>query len=159
MSRSLKGKATPVPAWQAVRVVAERGGRKRAESLAAPVVGRDDELRLLKELFHATSRERRARLVSVIGPGGIGKTRLAWEFEKYLDGLVENVWVARRPQPCLRRRDQLLGPRRDGPRACAPLKPTTSPRPGTRLATSGSPTVQTTANLLSLLCPSVTLWV
>ncbi len=90
--QALKGKAAPVQAWQAVRVVAERGGRKRAESLEAPFVGRDDELRLLKELFHATSRERRARLVSVIGPGGIGKTRLAWEFEKYLDGLVENVW-------------------------------------------------------------------
>src|ERR1700690_934607 len=80
--QALKGKAAPVQAWQAVRVVAERGGRKRAESLEAPFVGRDDELRLLKELFHATSRERRARLVSVVGPGGIGKTRLAWEFEK-----------------------------------------------------------------------------
>ena len=90
--QSLKGKAAPVPAWQALRVVAERGGRKRTEALEAPFVGRDDELRLLKDLFHATSRERRARLVSVIGPGGIGKTRLAWEFEKYLDGLVENVW-------------------------------------------------------------------
>ena len=90
--QSLKGKAAPVPAWQALRVVAERGGRKRTEALEAPFVGRDDELRLLKDLFHATSRERRARLVSVIGPAGIGKTRLAWEFEKYLDGLVENVW-------------------------------------------------------------------
>ena len=34
----------------------------------------------------------RARLVSVTGPAGIGKTRLAWEFLKYLDGLVEPVW-------------------------------------------------------------------
>ncbi len=88
----LKGKATPVPAWRAVRVVAERGGRNRAETLEAPFVGRDDELRLLKDLFHATGREGRARLVSVIGPAGIGKTRLAWEFLKYLDGLVETVW-------------------------------------------------------------------
>jgi tetratricopeptide (TPR) repeat protein len=75
-----------------VRVVAERGGRNRAETLEAPFVGRDDELRLLKELFHATSREGRARLVSVVGPAGIGKTRLAWEFLKYIDGLVEPVW-------------------------------------------------------------------
>jgi len=88
----LKGKAAPVPAWRAVRVVAERGGRNRAETLEAPFVGRDDELRLLKDLFHATTREGRARLVSVIGPAGIGKTRLAWEFLKYLDGLVETVW-------------------------------------------------------------------
>ena len=87
----LKGKATPVAAFRALRVVAERGGRGRPDSLDPPFVGRDDELRLLKDLYHATSRERRARLVSVIGPGGIGKTRLAWEFLKYLDGLVETV--------------------------------------------------------------------
>jgi class 3 adenylate cyclase/tetratricopeptide (TPR) repeat protein len=90
--QTLKGKAAPVPAWRALRVVAERGGRNRSETLEAPFVGRDDDLRLLKDLFHATSRERRPRLVSVIGPGGIGKTRLAWEFLKYLDGLAENVW-------------------------------------------------------------------
>jgi class 3 adenylate cyclase len=88
----VKGKQAPVPAWRAVRVVAERGGRNRSEALEAPFVGRDTELRLLKDLFHATEREGRSRLVSVIGPGGIGKTRLAWEFQKYGDGLVENVW-------------------------------------------------------------------
>ncbi len=87
----LKGKTAPVPAWRALRVVAERGGRKRADTLEAPFVGRDDELRLLKDLFHATRRDRRARLVSVTGIGGIGKTRLAWELEKYLDGLVEPI--------------------------------------------------------------------
>ncbi len=90
--QALKGKAAPMPAWRALRVVAERGGRQRAESLEAPFVGRDDELRLLKDLFHATSREGRARLVSVMGPAGIGKTRLAWEFLKYVDGLVEQIW-------------------------------------------------------------------
>jgi len=90
--QTLKGKTSPVPAWRAVRVVAEVGGRNRAETLEAPFVGRDDELRLLKELFHATSREKRTRLVSVIGPAGIGKTRLAWEFLKYIDGLVNTVW-------------------------------------------------------------------
>ncbi len=87
----LKGKAAPVPAWCALRVVAERGGRRRSDTLEAPFVGRADELRLLKDLFHATSRERRARLVSVVGPAGIGKTRLAWEFLKYVDGLVETA--------------------------------------------------------------------
>jgi len=90
--QTLKGKAAPVPAWRALRVVAERGGRGRSDALEAPFVGRDDELRLLKDLFHATGRESRTRLVSVIGPAGIGKSRLAWEFTKYLDGLVEAVW-------------------------------------------------------------------
>ena len=90
--QQLKGKSAPVAAWLAIRVVAERGGRGRAEGLEAPFVGRDDELRLLKDLYHAAARERRARLVSVIGPGGIGKSRLAWEFEKYLDGIVGKIW-------------------------------------------------------------------
>jgi class 3 adenylate cyclase len=88
----LKGKVSPVPAWRALRVVAQRGGVGRSESLEAPFVGRDEELRQLKDHFHATTREGRPRLVSVMGPAGIGKSRLAWEFLKYIDGLVENVW-------------------------------------------------------------------
>ncbi|MCI0347740.1 MAG: AAA family ATPase [Chloroflexi bacterium] len=88
----LKGKSAPVAAWLALRVVAERGGRGRSEGLEAPFVGREDELRLLKDLYHAAARERRSRLVSLIGPGGIGKSRLAWEFEKYLDGIVGLIW-------------------------------------------------------------------
>jgi class 3 adenylate cyclase/tetratricopeptide (TPR) repeat protein len=90
--QTLKGKAAPVPAWRALRVVAERGGRNRAETLEAPFVGRADELRLLKDLFHATIRERRPRQVSVTGQAGIGKTRLAWEFLKYFDGLAADAF-------------------------------------------------------------------
>ena len=97
--QTLKGKTSPVPAWRALRVVAELGGRNRSETLEAPFVGRDDELRLLKDLFHATGRERRARLVSVIGPAGIGKSRLGWEFSKYTDGVIDTTYwhVGRSP--------------------------------------------------------------
>ena len=89
---TLKGKASPVAAWHARRVVAEVGGRNRSDSLEAPFVGRDDELRLVKDLFHATGRDRRARLVSITGQAGIGKSRLMWEVLKYVDGLLETVW-------------------------------------------------------------------
>lgn len=71
--QELKGEAAPVPAWRALRIVAEVGGRNRVDGLEAPFVGRDDEMRELKELFHGSARERRVRLVSVIGPAGIGK--------------------------------------------------------------------------------------
>ncbi len=91
-AHELKGKSTPVSAWRAMRVVAEVGGKNRAGTLEAPFVGRDDELRLLKELFHATGRERRTRLVFISAPPGLGKSRLAWELSKYLDGVVEPVW-------------------------------------------------------------------
>ena len=91
-AHTVSGKALPVAAWRALRIVAEVGGRNRAQGLEAPFVGREEELRLLKELFHATGREQRARLVSVIGPGGIGKSRLTREFSNYADGLVEPIW-------------------------------------------------------------------
>ncbi len=88
----LKGKTAPVPAWRAQRIVAKIGGVGRSEGLEPPFVGRDEQLRLLKELLHATGRERRLRFVSVIGQAGTGKSRLTWEFLKYIDGLVDDVF-------------------------------------------------------------------
>ncbi len=95
----LKGKAAPVPAWRALRVVGERGGRSRGEGLEPPFVGREVELRLLKDVLHAIGDEQRPRLISITGPAGIGKSRLAWEFEKYVDGLVEEVYWHRGRAP------------------------------------------------------------
>jgi predicted ATPase/class 3 adenylate cyclase len=88
----LKGKTEPTHLWRALRVVASRGGALSAEGLEPPFVGRARDLRLVKELFHSTVEEGRAHLVSVVGIAGIGKSRLAWELEKYLDGLFETVW-------------------------------------------------------------------
>ena len=85
----LKGKAAPVAAFRALRVVAKRGGAGRSDQLEAPFVGREAELRLLKDFHAATGAERRPRLVSIMGQGGIGKSRLVWEFQKYLDGVTE----------------------------------------------------------------------
>jgi class 3 adenylate cyclase/tetratricopeptide (TPR) repeat protein len=89
---TLKGKEEPVPVWQAERVVAQRRGVGRSERAEPPFVGREEELRLLKELLHATAREQRVRLVSVTGLAEIGKSRLAWEFLKYVDGLAETIY-------------------------------------------------------------------
>lgn len=75
--------------YESLRSVAAPGG---PGPLEPPFVGRADELRFLKEQFHATDREGRARLISLVGQAGIGKSRLAWELEKYLDGVVETVF-------------------------------------------------------------------
>jgi class 3 adenylate cyclase/predicted ATPase len=88
----LKGKAEPVALWRATRVLSSLGGVQRVDGLEAPLVGRDAELRMVRELFHAACERRIPRLVLVSGPAGVGKSRLGWEFEKYLDGLAETVW-------------------------------------------------------------------
>jgi class 3 adenylate cyclase/predicted ATPase len=89
---ALKGKTEPVVLYRAVRVTAARGGALRSEGLEAPFVGRERELRLVKELFHTAAEQSRPQLVQVTGIAGIGKSRLAWEFFKYMDGLAENIW-------------------------------------------------------------------
>ena len=91
-SHDLKGKTEPLPLWQALRVTASRRGAVKTEALEPPFVGRDRELRLVKELFHASADEGKSHLVSIVGIAGIGKSRLVWEFEKYTDGLADTVW-------------------------------------------------------------------
>ncbi|MEP7377958.1 MAG: adenylate/guanylate cyclase domain-containing protein [Chloroflexota bacterium] len=84
----LKGKQAPVAAWRALRVVARVGGAGREEGLEPPFVGRDEELHLLKDQLHAAEREHKLRMVAITGQAGMGKSRLIWELEKYLDGLA-----------------------------------------------------------------------
>ncbi len=87
----LKGKAELVRLWRAGVVVAEVGGGQRFDGLEARLTGRESDLRLVKDLFHATEESQRPRLVVIDGEAGIGKSRLAWEFEKYIDGLAALV--------------------------------------------------------------------
>ena len=87
----LKGKAEPVRLHRAEAVVAAVGGAQRVDGLEAPMVGRDAELRTVKEALHATQADGRARLVVVTGEAGVGKSRLGWEFEKYADGITEGL--------------------------------------------------------------------
>ena len=88
---TLKGKAEPERLWQVTRVVAAVGGAQRVDGLEARLIGRDSELRLIKELFHAAVDRRTPRLVVVAGAPGVGKSRLGWEFEKYIDGLAQVI--------------------------------------------------------------------
>ena len=89
--QTVKGKEIPVAAFRAERV---RGGVGEAASdgIEPPFVGRVDDLRLLKDMYAAVEREGRMRLVSIVGQGGIGKTRLIDEFGNYIDGIIDDVY-------------------------------------------------------------------
>jgi class 3 adenylate cyclase/tetratricopeptide (TPR) repeat protein len=88
---ALKGKDEEVEVWSPKQVVAALGGFRPDESLEPAFTGRDEEFRLIKDLLHVTARERKPRLASVIGVGGIGKSRLVWELLKYIDGLSDVI--------------------------------------------------------------------
>ena len=90
-THEIKGRAESIALWRAVRITAGRRGDLKRDILEPPFVGRERELRLLKELFNASADQRKAYLVSVIGIAGIGKSRLAWELQKYLDGIDRTI--------------------------------------------------------------------
>jgi class 3 adenylate cyclase/tetratricopeptide (TPR) repeat protein len=91
-SFEFKGKDSLTPLWKAQRVVSGLRGSLKSHGLEAPFVGRDRELRQIKDLFHASAEEGKAHLVSVTGIAGIGKSRLGWEFYKYFDGIATTVY-------------------------------------------------------------------
>ncbi len=85
----VKGREQPVHAWTALRVVAGAGGARRSAGLEAPFVGRDRELHAIVEAAtRAPPSGGRGTCRSSARPGS-GKSRLLWEFFKYLDGIEE----------------------------------------------------------------------
>jgi len=87
----VKGKAIPIQAWRPMRIVATVGGAGRT-LLELPLVGRAAELDVLREELDRLLEKRAGlTLVSVVGEAGLGKSRLAWELEKYVDGLAATV--------------------------------------------------------------------
>jgi class 3 adenylate cyclase/tetratricopeptide (TPR) repeat protein len=74
---SVKGKAEPLQAYRLVRVV--EGAPAFERRLDAPLVGRRRELARIRSAFDAAVSERRCRVLTVLGPPGIGKSRLARE--------------------------------------------------------------------------------
>ena len=70
----VKGKAAPVTAY---RLVGEAGQTERIFS--TPMVGRDRELRALRDSLDRAVHDRSCQLYTVFGPAGVGKSRLAAE--------------------------------------------------------------------------------
>ncbi len=74
----LRGKAEAVSAYRLLSVRAGVGTVTR--NLEAPMVGRGDELDVLRRAWGRATHERSCHLFTVLGPAGVGKSRLAAEF-------------------------------------------------------------------------------
>jgi class 3 adenylate cyclase/tetratricopeptide (TPR) repeat protein len=76
-SFAVRGKEDPVAAWRLVNVL--EGAPSFARRLDAPLVGRARELAHLRLAFERAVDERTNYLFTILGPAGIGKSRLAAE--------------------------------------------------------------------------------
>jgi class 3 adenylate cyclase/tetratricopeptide (TPR) repeat protein len=85
-----KGKAEPVPVWEAV-AARWRFGVDVAQLGGSDLVGRGEELDLLRDALNRARRERAAQLVTLVGEPGIGKSRLVFELFKYVDAEPESL--------------------------------------------------------------------
>ncbi len=86
----VKGKAEPLPIWRATGA-RSRFGVDVEQRARTPLIGRDHELGILKELYGRVTRDASVQLVTIVGEPGVGKSRLVWEFQRFIDDLPDLV--------------------------------------------------------------------
>ena len=80
-----KGKSEPLTAYRLVAITGEEAYIRRFD---APLVGRERESRLLAGAWERVLSERACALFTILGPAGVGKSRLAQEFLAEIDATV-----------------------------------------------------------------------
>jgi class 3 adenylate cyclase/predicted ATPase len=82
---ALKGKAEPVAAYRLLTVHGEEGFARHADT---PMVGRGTELRRLSNAYDQAVVDGSCQLFTILGPAGVGKSRLAAEFLASLEDVL-----------------------------------------------------------------------
>ena len=78
-----KGKRDPVPAWLVERSIVAPAERPTSTT---PLVGRDREVLLIRTVWDRAVTAGSPHVVTVVGPAGIGKSRLAEEIAAEIEG-------------------------------------------------------------------------
>ncbi len=91
----LKGIAEPVRSYLVHRAKprAFRVATRGIEGIETPMIGRDAELARLKADFDAVIGEHQLRAVTIFGEAGLGKSRLLYELQNWLETHEQSFWL------------------------------------------------------------------
>src|SRR5437660_929166 len=82
----VKGKSHPIRAWRLQEV--STGMARWLPSFDSPLVGRTRELEALRVALDAVTTTRTCGVVTILGPPGVGKSRLTADFVGALGGVT-----------------------------------------------------------------------
>lgn len=84
---TVKGKSEPVQVYIVNRLKPRsfRVTTRGLEGIETRTIGRDEELAKMKAAFEQSVEQRQTYLVNIVADAGIGKSRLLFEFNKWLD--------------------------------------------------------------------------
>jgi tetratricopeptide (TPR) repeat protein len=61
------------------------------DDVETPMVGRDMEFKHIKDASYAACEDSESQIITILGEAGIGKSRLLYEFQDWLDESIEDV--------------------------------------------------------------------
>ena len=90
---AVKGKADPVQTYvvQQAKPRAFRMATRGVEGIETRMIGRDHELGMLQDAFSDMAEASETRVVTIAGEAGVGKSRLLYEFDNWLQLRPETI--------------------------------------------------------------------
>jgi predicted ATPase/class 3 adenylate cyclase len=87
----VKGFAEPCQVYRVLqaKLPAFRMSMRSVAGIETSMVGRDVELLMLQNMFRDATEDAEVHVVTVVGEAGVGKSRLLYEFEKWIERLPE----------------------------------------------------------------------
>lgn len=91
---TVKGKTEPVQSYLVLRAKPRtfRVPTRGIEGIETHMIGRDAEFLALQNAYHEAVDNAKTTLVTVVGDAGIGKSRLLYEFDNWIELRPEEIW-------------------------------------------------------------------
>ncbi len=89
----VRGRREPIQAYlvQAAKARAFHLGTRGVEGIETRMVGREAELKRLQDALYAAMEDGERQMVTITGEAGVGKSRLLYEFDNWIELLPETI--------------------------------------------------------------------